>query len=173
MLFDPLSFSNAGGAVLGVAAYAGLSFFITGPMVGERLIEKAGWTARCPELVRASAAQSRPSLQPRPSLDCAALGHVIGQEGARLCGLVNPLIRGDFIDDGTEALHAFDRGKAERLAAQAADSCECAATLTARELQGDLALHAGTLRLVTPRPVRTLENTLQRSLGAPICAAKG
>jgi hypothetical protein len=165
-MIDLQSFPATGGALLAVAIYGGVSLFITGPIVGERMIMKSEWPSRCSALVVAEA-QQRAAPPPIASVDCDTVIGILMPELRALCEPVDQ-IAGDIERQQRNI-------EAQRLSYATKDTvsrCDCAAGLTLEENRTGLALHAGSLRLITPHGVKTLNSRLESALGAPLCAAK-
>ena len=67
MPLDIQSMPAMGGTLVAALAYAGVSAFITGPLIGERMIEKSGWAQSCPTLIVRAARAEEPDATVAPS----------------------------------------------------------------------------------------------------------
>ncbi len=166
-----------GGVMLTALAYGAISLFVTGPLVGERMIAKSGWEDECRAgLVRAIEAEQRASVPAIPDLDCETLfGTMFGAEGSRFCQR-----HGDFRLPFTDQLQAQKRRAEEAVrrqlegaAAKAGSQCSCAIARTLQDERVALAIAAGSLRLVVPRGASDLKVGLQSALGSDQCRMKG
>ena len=173
---DLSSLPVSAGLVLGLILYAGVSLFGTGPLVGERLIERVDWDAQCHRELVADLKARTPSAPPVPKLGCRSVfGGLFGRDGQRLCER-----HGDFALPGLDQLAAHRRRleeqrrqRLQRAAARTGSQCRCAANLTLEKRRTAFALHTGSLRLMTPAPVRDLRHELTASLADPLCRIGG
>ncbi|ABS65498.1 hypothetical protein Xaut_0240 [Xanthobacter versatilis] len=175
-MFDMSNLPLSGGLLGAAALYAGLSLFVTGPLVGERMVEKMDWAGTCAAQIRTAAEAQRPEATPSPRLDCGALlGGFLGRDGAKLCAAYGPLLDpiGRAQDAAEAAKRSFDRQRLEHAAAGATTRCDCASATTLENRRVALALHAGSARFITPPSIRTLRSDLMTSLASPACALKG
>ncbi|GJE18419.1 hypothetical protein [Methylobacterium marchantiae] len=174
MIQDMLSLPAMSGTLLAGAAYAALSAFVTGPLVGERTIDKSGWPARCARQVLAEIkADTPPSTR---NLDCGAvLGILYGKEGNAFCERHGAVLSLPFgvLGSVQEQQQNAARARAAEQAAVSGSRCDCAVATVLEQRRIDLAVYAGTARLVTPRSVRALDAELVRAARAPICALRG
>lgn len=177
MIFDSQSIPAAGGMVMAAALYAGAAYFIAGPVVGERLIEKSGWSDRCPRVIAQAAQRSAPTAPAMPKLDCSMIFGWFGPEGRAFCETNGAWFSDNPLSTVIEGLEEQARQEVQRhlrdATSGAASRCDCAASLALESSRTDFALHAGSLRLLTPHDVKTLDSALERALTAPLCAAKG
>lgn len=168
-----------GGVTLTALVYGAISLFVTGPLIGERMIAKSGWEEQCRSgLVEAVRAEQRASVPTLPNLDCNSLfGSMFGAEGSAFCRKHG----GDFSLPFADQLQAqkrraddLVRRKLEGAAAQAGSRCSCAIAKTLTDERVPLAISAGSLRLVVPREVSDgLSVGLQTALGSRQCQMKG
>lgn len=175
-MFDMSNLPLSGGLLGAAALYAGVSLFVTGPLVGERMAEKMDWAGTCAAHVRAAAEAQHAPAAPAPRLDCGALlGGFLGRDGAKLCAAYAPLLDpiGRAQDAAEAAKRSFDRQRLEHAAAGTTTRCDCASATTLENRRVALALHAGSARLVTPPSIRSLRSDLLTSLASPACALKG
>ena len=177
MIFDAQSMPATGGTFMAAALYAAVSLFITGPVVGERMIIKSGWAAHCPALIERNVAVSEAPDMPMPELGCDAIFGWFGPDGQEYCDRhgdyidANPLSR--MIDDAARQKRALQAMRYDHATAGATSRCDCAASVALEENRTGLALYAGSLRLIAPHGVKTLQSGVERALTNPICAAKG
>lgn len=172
-----LDFSNmpaAGGAVAVGLFYAGVSLFVAGPLVGERMVDKMEWAARCAAHLRAEAEAQAPADSIAPGLACSAVfGALLGPEGRQLCAAFENGPVGQTLQSMGNAGQEAHRRRLNHAATRAGSRCECAVTTTLENRRVPLALHAGSARLITPPSVRLLGSDLVSSLNGPACAMKG
>jgi hypothetical protein len=174
MLADLASIPGAGGLAAAGILYAGVSLFVTGPLVAERSIDKSRWVQHC--VRQAKATTQPPATSHRPGLDCTAIfGAIYGSEGAAYCARHGGALALPFaMLDGLAAQPGETlRRRAADQAARVQSACTCAVAIVMETRRMDFALHAGTARLVTPMPVRGLTGELDRALSSPACSAKG
>ena len=167
-----------GGLFVTCALYAGLSLFVTGPVVGERTIDRMGWTEQCAAHIRAGVEVERPAAPAVPKLGCNELfGMWFGREGAEFCAVHggvfadNPINRA--LDAAEGAGREVQRKRMEYAASRAGSRCDCAATVTLEARRLPLAIYAGSARLITPPSIRRLGSDLDAALNGPACAMKG
>lgn len=159
MFADLLSTPGAGGLVAAGAFYAGMSLLVTGPLVGERMIERLDWTADCE---RSLAAPTVQSSQDTIGGEChILLGSLFGRDAV------------DFCRRNSRELESWSN-LAKRLVraprvAPPRSTCACAVREVLDSRRTEFALHAGSLRLITPRPVRELRGELNGALSSSAC----
>jgi len=178
MFQEPGGLPLAGGMVLAGLIYAGISLFVTGPVIGERMIARSNWGPRCAAGIQAGARREEPAVPQLPNVGCMELfGGWFGRAGAEYCGVHGHLFENNPVNKALGAARdARRRAQQKRMdyaASNATSRCECAVTTTLEARRIPLALYAGTLRLVTPPPVRRLDSDLKAALNAPGCAMKG
>ncbi len=171
--FSGLPFS--GGIVIAGLIYAGASMLITGPTIGERVIEKSNWAPRCERVLQETTILENPAPVPAPLPDCSSLlGALFGADGAEFCGayggLLSPLT--SQIEAQERKLADANQKRIELAASQSASRCSCAQTLVLED-RTSWALYAGSFRLVTPSAVRNLDGQLMSALSSPVCANGG
>lgn len=171
MFFDTHGLPLGGGAVIGVIAYSLISLFVTGPLVAKRTIEMDGWEARCTANL-SDAVRRDHQYQFLPEIfNCRAFARQIDPTATELCGVF------DMLTMPVEA----ERRRVQRLAeertnnalAGVGSACGCAVTLAMEEERMSFALHAGSLRAITPEPVFRLDATLEAAVRSPKCAFRG
>ena len=178
MFNEPGGMPIAGGVALAGLLYAGVSAFVTGPVIGERMADKhVGWDRVCPAQIRAQIQADDPPAPSVPRLDlCGMLFGVYGSDGAAYCDMHGDHLNSpanQLIDRTNQQRQKAREWREDKAVSQAATRCECALTLTLERRRTDFALHAGSLRFVTPAPVRGLRTELATALNSPQCALKG
>lgn len=166
-----------GGSVLiGLLAYAGVSAFITGPMIGSRMIEQSGWHDSCPAAVVGQITRQAEPEQVIPRMDCQSLlGSFMPELGALCREYGNPDFGGPVTGMMREQERLRREAQTRRLneaAAQSTTMCSCAANVLLEEDRTAFALHAGSARLITPPEVGALESSLVRALRSPACSPR-
>lgn len=166
-LQSPLS---GGSMTAWAAVYTAISLYVTGPLVGERTIERLGWMEGCTRALTQHSTSSAPTTTP---LTCQTLLGWMGDEAATLCQHYgNPALP----DMSGLAGRAKQRGAdAERwlgLRETSGSRCRCAINLTLSRERTAFALYAGSARMIAPAPVRTLTQVLETSLNSAPCAGR-
>ena len=173
MIQDGNGFSLTGGALLAILLYGAVSLFITGPVVGERTIEAAGWPTTCSAGIIAGARRETPAPPAVPRIDCSMIFGWFGQAGADYCRVHGHHFENNPINRTAEAaqdrLRALNEERQAHAAAQASTRCSCAATTTLEARRTAFALYAGSLRLITPPAVKALDAELASALASPVC----
>ncbi len=177
-------FMNPDGAQIGGrlfafgAAYALISLFITGPVIGERMVAKIGWAAQCQRLINNEVAAQQPVVKPTPKLGCNDIfGTLFGREGSDFCSYYGPMLDENpitqSIDAAADAQREAEAMRRELAVSRASTRCECAVTTTLEDRRVPLAIYGGSARLVTPPSIRLLASDLEVNLNGPDCAMKG
>jgi len=177
-------FTNGDGAQIGGplfavgAAYALISVFIAGPLIGERMVEKLEWAAQCQRLIRSEIATQKPIASPTPRLGCDdVFGMLFGPEGSEFCSHYgsmlddNPIIQS--LDAAEDAEREAEAMRTELAVSRASTRCECAVTTTLEDRRIPLAIYGGSASLVTPPSIRLLASDLEVNLNGPDWAMKG
>ena len=132
-MFDLQNLPLSGGLVLAVAGYAAISFFVTGPLVGERTIAKSDWAETCPAALNAEILSQAEPAPMTPRFDCNAILGWMGRDFQRVCAEHgNPEFKLPFQDQVQAQERALYEAKQRRLemrAAQSGSRCACAASL--------------------------------------------
>lgn len=166
-----------GGAAFSLIAYSLVSLFITGPVIGERMADKTvGWDQQCRTALVAEIEVERPEPVFVPKLDCESTWGAVFPQMKDVCRRYgNPEFNLPFMDQ----LSALENGKRvlqekrlELAASQAGSRCDCAVSLTLEKRRVALAIHAGSIRLIEPAPIKTFSSELMTSLHLPQCAGK-
>ena len=172
-MFDTPQLPLTGGTLVACAAYSAVSLLVTGPIVGERTIEKAGWSRQCEAGLEAEITAQRPAPRIIPRTDCQSILGGWMPELGRLCrDLGNPDFGGPAADLLREQERLRQEAEEQRVANAAARSgtrCSCAAAVFVEEQRLSLALYAGSARLITPAPIKDLQSELTRALHGPAC----
>ena len=173
-MFGENSLPIGGSLLVGILAYAGVAAFVTGPVIGARMIEKSGWYQSCSAALRAEiGAQASPG-QVIPRMDCQSLlGGFMPELGALCREYGNPDFGGPMNGMMREQERLRREAEERRLslaASRSDDACSCAANVLLEDDRTAFALHAGSARLITPPEVTSLESSLMRSLRGPSCA---
>jgi len=162
----------SGGVIVAGIIYAGVSMFVTGPVVGERTIARSGWDQQCKIALKAEIVAQTPAPTFTPRLNCNAIFGLFGAQGQALCRQY-----GDRLLPFTNQLQELEtrkqafREKQMSLAiSQSKNRCDCAAALTLEQKRVPLALYAGSIRLVTPPAIKNLKSELISALRSPRCA---
>lgn len=165
----------SGSILLSGLLYIGASIFILGPIVAERTIEKSDWNTQCKTALKTKIEASRKPRKFIPRTDCSSTLGLIMPELARLCKQYGDPDLGGFV---TKQLRQQERLRQEaeerRLAlaaSQSSSQCSCAASLVAQDRIW--AIHAGSLRIITPHQVNNLTAELSRALNSSHCAGRG
>ena len=172
MSIDTSGLPISGGVILAGLLYAGVSVFVTGPLVATRTIDKSDWDQSCQVNIDSTIAAQRTPKKIIPRTDCKSLFGGFMPELGQLCQQYgNP----DFGGGTTQLLRQQEERRQEiekrRLAALAANStsrCDCAVSMVAEDR--GWAIHAGSFRLITPPSVKHLKAELQGAIQTPLCA---
>ncbi len=167
-----------GSALLMAILYALISLFITGPLVGDRMVAKLEWGAQCARQIRTDLEAIEPPILSTPKLGCNEMfGWMFGREGAQFCDRHgnmfsdNPLNK--MLEGADNAQRQAQQQRMGLAASRAGSRCECAVTTTLESRRIPFAIHAGSARLITPSSVQRLESDLVSSLNTPACAMRG
>lgn len=151
MLTDLISVPGAGGIAAAGILYAGFSLLVAGPLVGERMIERSGWAATCERGLTSSTSQKL--AQGTIGGECQILlGPFFGKEGVQFCQR-----NSRDLESWSDLAKRF----AQAPRAPASQSiCACAVREVLENRRSEFALHAGSMRLISPRPLRNLKDEL-------------
>lgn len=174
MPIDSTNLPISGSVLIASLLYAGASVFVLGPLVAERTIEKSNWNSLCEAGLRADIKAQRRPARIIPKTDCRSTIGAFMPELAKLCTQYgNP----DFGGPATSLLRQKERlrqdAEERRLARASSNSgskCSCAASLVTQDRAW--AIHAGSLRLITPTQVSNLRSELTRALNTPHCTGR-
>lgn len=176
MPFDVTNSPIGGAALFTGAAYAVFMWAIGGQIVGTRTIENLNWLPRCEQAVIQSAKASKPDLQAVPQVpNCNSFfGRFNGPETKALCDLVETFTKlpvENPIERANQRLQAEHQKRVADAAANAVSQCSCAKTVVL-ENRVDLALFAGSGRIVVPKRISNIEQELISALNDPVCLGR-
>lgn len=171
MSFDTQGLPLGGGVVIGVIAYGLLSLFITGPMVANRTIEKSEWEASCTANLSNAVRRDHQEQMLPEMFNCRAIARKFDPASQELCGLFDMLTAP--VEAERRRLQRFAEERAKNALSGVGSTCSCAVTLAIEEERMSFALHAGSLRTITPEPVSRLNATLDTAVRSPKCAFRG
>lgn len=174
-MFDSLyQLPVSGGVLMAGALYVSASIFVTGPLVGQRTIQKSGWSETCQSELQAEIDSRKSPPRVIPKMDCKSLAGAFLPELGELCDYYGNF---DFGGLASGVLRAEEKMKREledrrlaKAAARTGTRCACAAVLVAKD--SAWAIHAGSLRLITPPAVKNLDSELLQALHLPRCAER-
>ena len=176
MPYDTSNLPISGIVVITFVTYAAISTFVTGQLIGDRMVETSDWGASCQSILRdeISVQQEPPAIIPRT--DCESVcGGFMPELGALCRQYGNPDFGGPAagaLREQERARRAAEARRMEHAAANAGSSCECAASLFLEEERVALAIYAGSARMITPPAISALSNSLTRALNSPLCAMR-
>ncbi|MEM9733639.1 MAG: hypothetical protein AAF903_09180 [Pseudomonadota bacterium] len=173
---DLAQFPLSSGVMLGLIGYGIISVFGTGQLIGDRLIQRSDWQRSCQQVLTQEIMSQQTVPQSLPQLDCnALLGGFLGKAGKEVChrygGLTDPLF--NQMKARQDALRRAAKSKLTQAKARTSSRCGCAATKVLDQHKFAFGIHAGSLRIVTPRPVHDLQSSLQSALHSPSCKIEG
>lgn len=176
-----MDFGNSlpfGGSVtIAGVIYVGTSLLVSGPFIGERMIELSGWDKQCQSIIHSELTANQPAPSFSPQISCnSILGMWMGSQGKAWCArygdrLINPL--GDQLNAQRRRVEELNRRRLSNAVSKTTSRCSCAANLALETNRTAFALHAGSIRLVNPSAVKHLQSTLVTALNAPLCSMKG
>lgn len=173
MSVDFSEFPVGSSTILGFALWAGVSWFATGQMVGERMIELSGWQDACTQNLVAQVERQAPPSYRTPRTDCSAVLGSFLPELDQLCrGFGNPDLASPEIRQLRNEIaqaEARHHQRLSRVAEAAPNQCKCAASVVLED-RLPWALHAGSARLITPSEIKHLDQSLSQALHTPLCA---
>lgn len=170
----PIETSNlpvSGGLIIAGLLYAGLAAFVTGPVIGERTIQKSGWDKQCIIALRKENVLRNPKPDFVPQLSCNSFFGWFGQEGQDFCNRYGDAAI-PFLGQINEHQRKLSEHRQKRLslaATNAMSRCNCAGSLLLEKKRSSFAIYAGSIRLVTPMVVKNLHSELRTTLHSPLC----
>ena len=177
MMLQPDSLPVGGGTLVAAIAWAGLSYVVTGPLVGERMIARSNWQEQCRSGIEQQVEAERTAPTILPDTDCRSILGGILPELDEICRQIgNPDLGGPgaiALREQERLRHEAEEKRIAHAAATAGSRCACASSVFIEEQRVALALHAGSARLVTPMPVKHLTSELMRTLTGPACSMAG
>ncbi len=167
-----------GGLAFGVLVYGAAAFFVAGPVIGARLVERSNWDGQCQALISAQLALEKPEPVFTPKLDCqSTLGALFPGMEAVCRNHGNPEFKLPMLDQLNNIQRQRNELQERRLSfavSQSASQCSCAVSLAIERNRTPLALYAGSIRLISSAALKNnLKPELISALNAPRCAAKG
>jgi len=162
----------SGGVVIAGVIYAGVSMFLTGPVIGERTISRSGWEQQCKAALKAEIVAQAPAPTFTPRLNCNAVMGLFGSQGQALCRQYGERLLPftNQLQELQDRKKAFRERRMSLAISKSKNRCECAAALTLEQKRVPLALYAGSIRLVTPPAIKNLKSELITALRSPRCA---
>lgn len=166
-----------GSATIAGALYVGASLLVTGPLIGERMIEVSGWNKQCQSIIHSELTANQPAPSFTPQISCnSILGMWMRSQGKAWCArygdrLINPL--GDQLNAQRRRMEELNMRRLSNAVAKFTSRCSCAANLALETNRTAFALHAGSIRLVNPSAVKHLQSTLVTALNSSLCSMKG
>ncbi len=119
---------GGGGMFVAVTAYAAFSYCASGPLIGDRTVQKSEWSLTCQQALGREAKAQIPPPDFVPRLDCNGLLGLFGAEGREVCRRHgNPSL--PFLDQALEQkrrLDDFQRQRLEAATASTTSRCDCA-----------------------------------------------
>ncbi len=116
-MFDTQNLPVSGGLLIAGILYAGVSLFATGPLIGERTIERSDWSTSCTNALESEILSEKPPAPITPRTDCQSLMGWLGRDFARVCdNHGNPEFKLPFQDQVRAQEQALYEAKERRLA---------------------------------------------------------
>ena len=175
MPFDVNTLPGGGALIVTGLIYAGVSAFVTGPVIGQRVIIKSGWAEQCKISLQAQISTKEPAPTFPPTIGCKSLFGWYGDQGAAFCRRYGDRFKLPFMDQLAAHQRRLKQARERRLtmaASSAPTRCACAASLTLEKQRVSFAIYAGSIRLITPTPIKNLRAALTSALHSPLCAQK-
>ncbi len=174
MSFETSALPISGGVLVAGFIYAGASLFILGPLVAERTIEASDWSQQCQAGLQAEIEATRTPEKIIPQMDCrSTLGSFL-PELAKICDQYgNPDFGGpasSLLRQQEKVRRAAEEKRLALTASQSTSRCDCAANVVAQDR--NWAIHAGSLRLISPPQVTRLSSELSRALQSSHCTSR-
>ncbi|TPW33120.1 hypothetical protein FJU08_00695 [Martelella alba] len=173
MPIDISTLPISGRVIVAGLVWAGVSAFALGPLLAERTAEKIGWQEDCQHQVVAAIAARQPEPEAGPSFGCDQVFGSLPPEYRQLMDMFGAGMACDALDQANaqkERLLELRRQHLENVAHEAGSKCSCAVTSFAMTKRWDLALAAGSARLLVPASVSNMHASLLEALTSPACA---
>lgn len=173
MIIEPNSLPVSGSVLFAGVAWIGLSAFVLGPLLAERSAQKIGWQVDCEKQVVRTVAAQEPASSAEPMFGCGdVFGHIPYEQRQimDMLGFGAACQMVDRVNDQKQRLLQMKRQALEQAVAAAGSKCSCAVAHMTMSKRWDLALAAGSARLVVPPSVANLRASLMESLASPSCA---
>lgn len=156
--------------ILAGALWAGISFFVLGEVVADRMIEKTNWSATCQQNLNNNLVAKLPEPKTSPSVSCEQILGVFGQDLQTLCrqggNELFDLLSLDPLAAQKEQLRRQETARLARIAALSPSRCDCAARVVSAD-RLSWGLYAGSARLIGGP--QNLQSTLTQALHSPVC----
>lgn len=176
MSFEPSSAPISGGIFLVGVAYVASAMLLTGPTVGQRVIEKSNFVPRCEQAIVMNIQSDTPEFEIVPTLpDCnSVMGLFLGAESSEMCDLLKPFMRNPVarqIEAQNRRLTDAHNQRINEAATRANSTCTCAVFVQLQD-RVPWALYAGSFRIHVPSEIRNLDAELFAALNSPVCAGE-
>jgi len=173
MFQDGSGLPVSGGVIVAGLIYAGVSMFVTGPVIGERVIAKSDWDQQCIAVLKSEIIAQSPAPTFTPNLNCNAILGLFGSQGQELCTMYGERLLPftNQLQELETRKQAFQQKRFTQAVSQTKNRCDCAAALTLEQSRTALAIYAGSIRLVSPPEIKNLKSELVTALRSPRCAA--
>ncbi|MEL7174219.1 MAG: hypothetical protein AAFN05_14810 [Pseudomonadota bacterium] len=172
MSIDASTLPIGGAALLTGVGYIAFMTLIGGPEVTDREIARDGWIPSCRAGLAARIEATRAPRQSMPTVPDLC-GIVTGGDPSlrRICGYFpDP---GDVLWEVERQKRAVEQARIDRALEGVGDACSCAMIVYRKENWLQLALYAGTARVVVPTEVKNRDAALSRALRSPQCRMEG
>lgn len=166
MSIDWMNGTIGGRSLMGLAAYATVSMFVTGPEVASRTIARDRIVEACQQSHvedHRATTRSAPDLS---SLSCESVMKIFGPQGRAFCDLHGKSLGLD-LDFGTKDAHR----RMTETASRANSACACGAIVVAGN-RVDWATYAGSMRTVVPASIRNLHAEVTAASRLPLCRGR-
>jgi len=162
-----------GGVVLAVGLYA-LASVLVGQGIGQRMIDKSGWSVNCPDQLEARVAPVPKTTRRVPKRECSNVFGWIDPSLNQLCHQFgNPDFNADAARierEARERAKALHQQQLNKIRGAAGSRCDCATTTYLQDNWLQLGLYAGSARQIALSSVSGMEGELRQSVNAPHCA---
>jgi len=168
MSVDASTLPISGGVLLFTVGYAALSALVFGPEISDREIARSSWPTTCETALRTNLEATRRPNRSIPQVP--DLGGMLCSVYPELQGLCMQIPNPNAA--AREAEMRLRQAEEERLRNAArgiGDRCSCAVAVYTESERLDLALYAGSARLITPNVIENREAALMRALRSPTC----
>lgn len=172
----PIDVNNlpiSGGVIVAGLLWIGVSAFALAPILAERTALKIGWQEDCEQQVVQELTTLEMPTSPELSIGCEPILGNLPHEQRQLLDMFGVGAACDAID-ATNAhkrrLLELRRERLNRAASDAGSKCSCAISHFTMSKRWDLALAAGSARLIVPGTVSNMRASLLEALSSPACA---
>ena len=108
MPIDVSTLPGGGALVVTGLIYAGISAFVTGPVIGARTIQKSGWNAQCAAGLNTQISTDAPAPTFTPQINCRSIFGWYGDQGDAFCRRYGGRFKLPFMDQITAHQRALD-----------------------------------------------------------------